>query len=450
MLKKLVIGAEQEIFILLWQLGSPIQQMPSLALLKGHVDTLPEGESRGVKDALAEYEEASADIKVVEPSELPILLEAYKKNFDELRVGAVLQTARIILEGHEDGPKLGKGKNARVAKGAADALAYINLQQEKGLLFSRKRAHPPIIAGNESLLDFYTDVHTRHPLINVGLGNGARFAPGEFVGVMGYMGDGKSTLTRFMAYSAIVLQKKRVLHISFEEENRWDDKKYQLLHSHNPYFQNAFKSLTWEKYYGGGLKRREQGMLDVVTQDFRRVVEDNLVIYQPSIKSWDACKEAYELQSQDRPVDIMVVDYLGMIRPTNTYETREAITAMVQDVRQFGLNNDLLIISPVQVNEEGRKKAENNDGIYDVDAVNNDKELGRSMTSVLGVFNWNSNMPYEGNDKELIISNAKGRNATFRSLGAKLSPSGWISGGAWSWGDAREQTVGVGDAIDDL
>ncbi len=244
--------------------------------------------------------------------------------------------------------------------------------------------------------------------------------------------------------------KKRVLHISFEEENVWDDKKYQLLHAHNPFFQDAFKELSWEKYYGGGFTKREESMLEVVTQEFRRAAEDNLTIYQPSIKSWEACQEAYEAQSYDRPVDIMVVDYLGMIRPTNTYETREVITAMVQDVRQFGLNNDLLIISPVQVNEEGRKKAENNEGVYDVDAVNNDKELGRSMTSVLGVFNWNSNTPYEGNDKELIISNAKGRNATFRSLAAKLSPAGWISGSGWTWGEVREEAVGVADALDTI
>jgi hypothetical protein len=108
------------------------------------------------------------------------------------------------------------------------------------------------------------------------------------------------------------------------------------------------------------------------------------------------------------------------------------------------LNNDLLIVSPVQVNEEGRKKAENNEGIYDLDAVNNDKELGRSMTSVLGLFNFSSTVPYEGNDKELMLSNAKGRNATFRTLEAKLSPAGWISG-PWAWAASRPEPISMAD-----
>src|ERR1022692_3979995 len=81
------------------------------------------------------------------------------------------------------------------------------------------------------------------------------------------------------------------------------------------------------------------------------------------------------------------------------------------------------MISPVQANESGREDADA-DGVYGPSAVNNDKELGRSMTVILGVYDKGVNTQ---GLKELMLSLAKDREAFGMNPDIyPMSQSGWV------------------------
>jgi hypothetical protein len=146
---------------------------------------------------------------------------------------------------------------------------------------------------------------------------------------------------------------------------------------------------------------------------------------------WPHIKTLIELENRVQPLDAVLIDYIQLIDPPDNakrYEDhRVRMTSMVKDIRQFGITFDggrkLCIISPVQANEDGLEKAVA-DGVFKASAINNDKELGRSMTYVIGVFNRGA---APGGDKELVISSVKEREgAEFTPFITSMSGSGWI------------------------
>ena len=78
-----------------------------------------------------------------------------------------------------------------------------------------------------------------------------------------------------------------------------------------------------------------------------------------------------------QPLDAVCVDYLQLLDPPNNSDAdqRARMTSMIRDVRQFQMTFDggrgLCLISPVQGNEEGRKRAMEAEGHWSSSGVNN-------------------------------------------------------------------------------
>jgi hypothetical protein len=202
-----------------------------------------------------------------------------------------------------------------------------------------------------------------------------------------------------------------------------------LLHAHNPKFCGEFdNSISYRKVLEGirtrTLTRQQVEEMNFVGKDFKETVEGRLIIQQPQFYSWDSIRTFIEMQHAINPLDVCMIDYLSMIDPpTKNYDDQRAkMSAMVKAVRSYGLHFDrgrgLCIISPVQANEAGRDKAADADGVYYPSAINNDRELGRSMTVILGVYNKGTG---------LMLSMVKDREAFGMKPGlVKMSDSGWI------------------------
>jgi hypothetical protein len=81
----------------------------------------------------------------------------------------------------------------------------------------------------------------------------------------------------------------------------------------------------------------------------------------------------------------------------------------------------------VQGNEEGRKRAEEDEGVWKGSGVNNDKELSRSMDFIMGVFNKGQ----MGSCNDLVFSFPKDRDAGNNTpFFAHMTGTGWIMPGA--------------------
>jgi len=134
----------------------------------------------------------------------------------------------------------------------------------------------------------------------------------------------------------------------------------------------------------------------------------------------------------NEPLDAVLIDYLALLDPPidRAIDHRVRMTSMIIDVRRFQTTFDggrgLLLISPVQSNEEGRKYAADHEGVWTRSAINNDKELARSMDIIIGIFN-RGRIP-RTNLFDLVLSMPKDRDGgEFANSMAQMTSTGWLT-----------------------
>jgi hypothetical protein len=95
----------------------------------------------------------------------------------------------------------------------------------------------------------------------------------------------------------------------------------------------------------------------------------------------------------------------------------------------------VVLMSPVQGNEDGFKHAGDHDGAWDISGVNNEKELSRSMDILIGIYQLEQYPTAYGPEHLLVFSNPKDRDKPeFKPFRAAMTGCGWFKpvGGALS------------------
>jgi hypothetical protein len=373
---------------------------------------------------------AKTDLHAHAPEDLTAVLKNCCEDWERLRIYHVLNATNRICQGSEE---LGEGKNRKTWSGPRDSVNYLMTQLEEGVLIDSSHSMKPIVVQNEAqdVADHFVEMMNQ-PRLETGIPN-LYIERSDFVGILGYLGSGKSTVGRFMLYQ-LALAGFNVVDISLEQAQVTERDKFVLLHAHHPKFGGEYDcSISYKKVLEGvrtrTLTKQQVEEIRYVGRDFEETVQGRLIIQQPSIYSWDSIRTFIEMQNAITPLDAVMIDYLSMIDPpTKNYDDQRAkMTAMIKAVRNYGLSFDggrrLCIISPVQANETGKETAADADGVYGSSAINNDKELGRSMTFILGVFNKGA----RDDGYDLMLSCVKDREAFgMRPDIIKVSASGWI------------------------
>lgn len=429
-LKKIAIGARLDLLGAVWDLASKNEGLPSYELVLERVQTMEKNDE--LLDLLKKEYKEQANLHPHAPENLTSVLKECCEDWERLRIYHVLNTANRICQGSEE---MGEGRQKRTWTGPRDSINYLIGQIEEGVFAQPSSALKPIDVAQDAdtVADNFAEM-MKQPKFETGI-DGVYIQQNDFIGILGYLGHGKSTVSRFMLYN-LALSGFNCLHISLENSQVSELNKYVLLHAHNPVFAGQFDRLDY--------KRLRRAALDgKITDDdiagIREVADHmkntmaakggHLTIQQPTVYSWETIRTAIEMQHQQHPLHVVLIDYLSMLDPVgrNYDDQRVKMTSMIKDIRNYGLAFDngrgLCIISPVQANEDGKKKAEEHDGTYDSSAVNNDKELARSMTFILGAF---SKGPcQEGFD--LMLSAPKDREMLgLVATAVKMSTSGWI------------------------
>ena len=101
----------------------------------------------------------------------------------------------------------------------------------------------------------------------------------------------------------------------------------------------------------------------------------------------------------------------------------------------------MVLISPVQGNEEGFKRAKENEGVWELSGVNNEKELSRSMDVLLGIFDQNNTRTKNGIEHQMVISSPKARDVGFKPFPVSMSGCGWFT----ILGAATSSKINIGD-----
>jgi hypothetical protein len=430
---------ELDLLAAIWDIGIKPKQVPGYEIVKEYVQQ----QSKPNADVLMELEDeyellCEADgLKVHGVPDMDQLLVEYTREYETSYIQFILERAAHI---NTAGVKDRKDDSKRY-KGPKEAIRYLMQQLECGVLLGGAGNGRPIVVQEEAhQLGSYYDRMLARGALPIGIsvppmagdtGEDLAMYPNDFFGVLGYLGGGKSTLCRFMVYQ-LALAGYTTVHISLENEAIVERNKFLLLHAHHSKFGGRYANLSYKGYKGLHLTSAQRRMLDEIATDYKATVPGKIIIRQPQEASWESIKALVETQSLVAPVDALFIDYLSLLEPSGNPRSqddrRSRMTALIKDVRQFALTaqpeHPLVVISPIQANEEGLKKAEEAEGVYKKSAVNNDKELARSMTYIIGVYD----NGFVGNTHSMKLSCVKARDGDgFRPFTTYLSSCGWVS-----------------------
>ena len=436
-IRKCCVDFEIDLMGIVGSLGREGNTLPTYDLVKEKVTAMENNE--GAIEALKEYESLrETQLNVHHKPELETILKDYTETFEALKLTSILDKAKRITNGSVEHKKV-------KLSGAKDALNYLMENFEEGVLVRRDISglNRPVVVQNEAeeigaTYDKNLELGflpTGFPLIQA--------RPSNFVGILGHAGQGKSTVGRFILYT-MAMAGKNIIHISLENDAEVERDKFILLHAHNQdIFGDAFLSLSYENFVMGRLTAEQRGWLDVIGKDFKENVGGRITIRQPQEASWEACKNIIEQADRRTPIDAAMIDYIQLIDPParNADERKNKMGSMIKDMRQYALNfgghRKLVLVSPVQGNEEGFKFAQDHEGQWPKSAsgINTDKELARSMDIIFGIFQQDQVPTPHGNEQMLVFSSVKDRDKPeFASFRSSMTGCGWFqpTGGTFS------------------
>jgi hypothetical protein len=424
-LKKISVGYELDLLGAIWKLAVLNRTLPSFNLVRETIEAMDANE--GSVEALREYTELTPQFSVYPAAELEAVLKSACNDFE---MAVVSNTLRIALNICDGSIEVAKKKYS----GPADALKYLHQRQERGLLVKPNQTLRPINVNTEAatIRGWYKE-YLNTKFLPTGIfdnqsGREVLLETSSFVGILGYLHDGKSPVARHILYT-MAAAGHNVLHISLENPGMRERNKFILQHAHNPKFDGRYASLSYAKLRLQLLTDEEQEMLDEVGADFEASIGGQIVIEQMGIASWEAIKTKIEEHHGNHPLAAVCIDYLQLIDPPNDGDAdqRSRFTSMVKDVRQFQMTFDggrgICLISPVQGNEAGHDRAMEEEGVWSPSGVNNEKELARSMDFIMGV----SNRGRIGGLHDLVFSFPKDRESgEFLPFAANMTGCGWI------------------------
>ena len=406
---------------------------PSYQILK---ETLERGNTTaGIMEEFSLYDEQE-DLTIYSVKDLGQLLTDMVDEWQQDRLTQVLKVTRAINTNSWKDPK-----TKRTYSGAKDAARYLIEAVESGIVFSNQKAASGALndTANE-LYGLYEKYKADRIAGNLRVRTGipeidkhVAIKRGDFVGVLGYAGQRKSSLCRTVAYNA-AMAGFNVLHISLEQT--YDEERiiYGIIHSSHQKFGFGPDGQPWclskRNFDNGELSAEEEAFLrDIVLPDLEENLGGRLIIRQPiEGSSWPSIKMMAEVINQTTPIDLLFLDYIA-ICATQSRNTKEEIEANIKDAKQtaltFGDGRGVVFMTPVQGNRKGWEAAKETDppGQWDLTGIYEYSELDRSSDLILSVLIDDEKV----GKNEIAISSVKCRRAEpLKVFQAKVSQTSGI------------------------
>jgi GTPase SAR1 family protein len=240
----------------------------------------------------------------------------------------------------------------------------------------------------------------------------------RFLAVLGMSGDGKTTLTNFICYNWLT-QGAHILYCSTEHSPTeiWEFMAF-LHQTHPDYDDFTLPSLNdWDGEKNIVTSTDLANMSRVLTDIQNRKNLPGLLDCQ-QFRDWDSIVDYLNQNYKANKYDILIVDYLGRLdTPGDPRYRDQAMKKLVHDVqgltRSFDGNKGLIVLTPIQVNREGNKKAqkaEEGEARYDLNAISTVSEYQHDLDLCLSV--WSNDDMKMGDQIEIQqIKQRRGRRA---------------------------------------
>jgi len=233
--------------------------------------------------------------------------------------------------------------------------------------------------------------------------------PGDLAFVLGFTGQLKSMVALNVAYRAAI-SGKHVALVPLEQSAVATMDSLAVLHCQHPKFGESLVSVTYDRLKRGTLSPSEEELLQQALHDLQTNTEYGALLYKEpdradvtvgDIRRWA------EGKARQVPLDLLVVDYLGLVNPSSGgLSMRESAIAnlAIREAKQmamsFNRGKGIGVLSPFQSNRDGFKDAEKNGGRYTLRAlawapeaeksadlvytVYRDETMARQQTALLG------------------------------------------------------------------
>lgn len=212
----------------------------------------------------------------------------------------------------------------------------------------------------------------------------------EFLGILGFVKNGKSYLCRQIAYN-VLCQAKNVVFISLEMSFESIQHSFLALHANNvrAWGYDTPKIKTADIRSGTLSEKAENFFLNQVIDDFTTSSDmGTLYIKQPSDSRYTPDKLFSDIRNikQKMDVDLLVIDYPGLMMPSSGRRDRESYNELFRQLRHFGLINQLPIIFPIQANRAGYEQAmKNKQNLFSPEAIGDYSSIEREATNVISI-----------------------------------------------------------------
>jgi hypothetical protein len=395
-----VVGLDAHLLAFVGALADKTGLVPSLAICDQHYAMLQaQGDPYGFS-GLTRLGDLRQGYPFLAPVAYQYALDQYRDRVIGDGLAQVLQVAATILTtGHQvpvpkGPPVLLKGPQqaatfvtesiealtARFGSGAIEG----NVMADAGAIFQRyqqRKTAPPT-----GVKTGFTGVDAAHGGIQ----------PGDLALVLGFTGQLKSTVTLNIAYRAAVFYGKHVGFVPLEQSAAAALDSLAVLHCQHPKFGDHFLAVSYDRLRQGLLSAAEEDLLQTALADLQSCPDYGALLYKEPDKAdvtvGDLRRWA-EAKAKHVPLDLLVVDYLGLVNPSSGgLSMRESAIAnlAIREAKQLAMafngGKGIGVLSPFQANRDGFKEAEKTAGRYSLRALAWAPEAEKSADLVYSIY----------------------------------------------------------------
>jgi replicative DNA helicase len=214
--------------------------------------------------------------------------------------------------------------------------------------------------------------------------------PGEMCLIVGWTGDGKTSLCVQLAWHACVVQSRNVVILTTETIRQQVRRRLIARHSCLEHFQ-INGGLNSRDLRNGTLSAPLRTKLGEVLTDFTANPGYGhcYIVQVPRAATVSYCESKLARLRQNFPVDLVIMDYLALLRPDrkrNSY--REELNDCLKEAKQlattFADGTGVPFVSPWQVNRASREQANTPTG-YTAASLSESSEAANSSDIIVGL-----------------------------------------------------------------